>query len=250
MPTPKPPKPPSSTRTHTSNLLLISLSLPILLLLITLSLPTLLPNPLSEHLVLIDLLCLNIPFIPTSLLRSLGCPIVRLEQDPQRMGTTFSTPPPLCNARIVYRDDEIVAFADINPAAKVHLLVIPKTHIDSVLNLTHASIPLLNRMRQIGHDLLIDPEFSHSHRLGFHVPPFTSVPHLHLHVIGLPFKNWVRSLKYPEDKPVKRGYRFVKWFVGVDTLIQSLEDAVERQDDRTWGWEKYLCLSKIELPTI
>ena len=32
----------------------------------------------------------------------------------------------------VYEDDEILAFKDINPAAPVHILVIPKKHIDSI----------------------------------------------------------------------------------------------------------------------
>jgi histidine triad (HIT) family protein len=33
----------------------------------------------------------------------------------------------------VYEDDKVVAFRDINPAAPVHVLVIPKKHIPSVL---------------------------------------------------------------------------------------------------------------------
>ena len=32
----------------------------------------------------------------------------------------------------VYEDEEILAFKDINPAAPVHILVIPKKHIDSI----------------------------------------------------------------------------------------------------------------------
>ena len=35
----------------------------------------------------------------------------------------------------VYEDDEILAFKDINPAAKIHILVIPKKHITSLANL-------------------------------------------------------------------------------------------------------------------
>jgi histidine triad (HIT) family protein len=35
-------------------------------------------------------------------------------------------------ARIVYQDDEVVAFEDINPQAPVHILVIPKEHIPSL----------------------------------------------------------------------------------------------------------------------
>jgi hypothetical protein len=50
-------------------------------------------------------------------------------------------------------------------------------------------------------------------RLGFHVPPFNSVNHLHMHVIGLPFKNRFRSFKY------KIGYL---WYMDVNILLQNL----------------------------
>ena len=38
-------------------------------------------------------------------------------------------------ASVVYEDDDVLAFKDINPAAPVHLLVIPKQHVD--LSLIH-----------------------------------------------------------------------------------------------------------------
>ena len=38
-------------------------------------------------------------------------------------------------AKVIYEDDKILAFPDINPAAPVHLLVIPKKHITSLLEL-------------------------------------------------------------------------------------------------------------------
>ena len=37
-------------------------------------------------------------------------------------------------SRKVYEDDEFLAFHDINPAAPVHLLVIPKQHLDSLVD--------------------------------------------------------------------------------------------------------------------
>lgn len=36
---------------------------------------------------------------------------------------------------IVYEDEEILAFRDINPQAPVHILVIPKKHIESIIDL-------------------------------------------------------------------------------------------------------------------
>jgi hypothetical protein len=51
-------------------------------------------------------------------------------------------------------------------------------------------------------------------RLGFHVPPFNSVNHLHMHVIGLPFKNKFRYLKYKVGLP---------WFMDINALFMSLK---------------------------
>lgn len=53
-----------------------------------------------------------------------------------------------------------------------------------------------------------------SNRLGFHVPPFNSVYHLHMHVIGLPFKNKFRYLKYKVGLP---------WFMDINALFMSLK---------------------------
>ena len=38
-------------------------------------------------------------------------------------------------ASIVYEDDMVLAFKDINPVAKIHIIVIPKKHIESLENL-------------------------------------------------------------------------------------------------------------------
>ena len=41
----------------------------------------------------------------------------------------------------VYEDDEILAFYDINPAAKIHILVIPKKHIESLAHMEKEDAP-------------------------------------------------------------------------------------------------------------
>lgn len=38
-------------------------------------------------------------------------------------------------ADVVYSDDQVVAFRDINPQAPVHVLVVPRRHLDSIMNL-------------------------------------------------------------------------------------------------------------------
>lgn len=49
-------------------------------------------------------------------------------------------------AAIVYEDDELLAFKDINPAAPVHLLVIPKQHLSTLSDCAASHAAMLGRM--------------------------------------------------------------------------------------------------------
>ena len=49
----------------------------------------------------------------------------------------------------VYEDDEILAFKDIHPAAPVHILVIPKKHIDSIAMLEKQDEHLVGRIYSV-----------------------------------------------------------------------------------------------------
>ncbi len=47
---------------------------------------------------------------------------------------------------IVYEDEEIIAFKDINPAAPIHILVIPKKHIVSLVEINKEDEALIGRI--------------------------------------------------------------------------------------------------------
>jgi len=49
-------------------------------------------------------------------------------------------------AAIVYEDDDVLAFKDINPAAPVHLLVIPKQHVSTLSDCTEKHTEVLGKM--------------------------------------------------------------------------------------------------------
>ena len=49
-------------------------------------------------------------------------------------------------AEIVHEDDDYVAFRDINPQAPTHILIVPKTHIATLNELTDANADLVGRM--------------------------------------------------------------------------------------------------------
>ena len=72
--------------------------------------------------------------------------------------------------------------------------------------------------------------------LGFHIPPFTSVGHLHLHLLGLPFKNWVKSCKY-------KSIRFPHYFESIDNIIEELKKKDEKKKDEKKK-EKHVAPSK------
>jgi len=48
-------------------------------------------------------------------------------------------------AQIEYEDDEVVAFRDLYPKAPIHLLVVPRRHIESIARLVPSDAPLIGR---------------------------------------------------------------------------------------------------------
>ncbi|KAH8100804.1 HIT-like protein [Cristinia sonorae] len=125
---------------------------------------------------------------------------------------------------IVFEDTEFIAFKDHNPSAVQHFLVIPRQHIATVKTLDKQDSLLVQRMADVANSALDQFGVEYNlRRLGFHIPPFNSVQHLHLHAHGLPYKSLLRSMKYivsPGSKTRNKGF---SWFVHVEQAIQILE---------------------------
>jgi histidine triad (HIT) family protein len=88
---------------------------------------------------------------------------------------------------ILYQDDEIIAFRDINPQAPVHLLIIPRKHITSLAQLEETDSPLFGKMVNAANRLARSEGVSESgYRLAVNCGDDGGqiVPHLHLHLIG------------------------------------------------------------------
>jgi len=97
-------------------------------------------------------------------------------------------------ANKVYEDDEIVAFHDIHPWAPVHILLIPKRHIVSMVDVTEADAPLLGRMMAVSPRLLRELGVTNGFR---HVVNTgrdgnQEVMHLHVHAMGGP-RPWLKG---------------------------------------------------------
>ena len=86
----------------------------------------------------------------------------------------------------VYEDELVFAFRDINPQAPTHILVIPKTHIDSVNEVT------ADNSAVVAHIFEVIPQIARAEHLddGYRVvsncgaDAGQTVPHLHFHILG------------------------------------------------------------------
>ena len=88
---------------------------------------------------------------------------------------------------ILYQDEEVVAFRDINPLAPTHLLIIPKRHVSSVAQLSEADLPLIGHMVGIANQLAKREGISErGYRLVMNCGKEGGqlVPHLHMHLLG------------------------------------------------------------------
>lgn len=98
---------------------------------------------------------------------------------------------------IVYEDSEYVAFKTIMPASNLHLLITPRTHIKNTKSLSgQEGANLVRSLVRIG-EIALGPEFATDALYCFHLAPWNSIDHLHLHAIASPNRmNLKGAMKY------------------------------------------------------
>ncbi len=88
---------------------------------------------------------------------------------------------------VVYEDDMVIAFRDINPQAPTHILIIPRKHIETSLDVQEEDASL------IGHIYLVASRLARKEKIdksGFRVvtncnrDAGQAVFHLHMHLLG------------------------------------------------------------------
>ena len=87
----------------------------------------------------------------------------------------------------LFEDSDVLVVRDILPKAPVHLLVIPRVHIPSIVDATQEHERLLGHMILVAKQVAVDSHIDQSgYRLVFNVGKHGGqlVPHLHLHVLG------------------------------------------------------------------
>lgn len=86
----------------------------------------------------------------------------------------------------VYEDDKVLAFYDLNPAAKVHVLVIPKAHIANVMDITEENSDVVAHIFEVIAKLAKELGMERGFRVVSNCNEFggQSVFHLHFHLMG------------------------------------------------------------------
>ena len=89
-------------------------------------------------------------------------------------------------ATIIYQDDHCLAFRDVAPQAPTHVLVIPKSEIPALADLTDDDEPLAGHMLLVARKLARDLDLAGGYRVVVNCGPDAgqSVDHLHLHLLG------------------------------------------------------------------
>jgi len=88
---------------------------------------------------------------------------------------------------IVYEDDEIIAFEDIEPAAPIHILIVPKEHIEKVTDLNEDNVNFVSKIYLVANKVA---EIKGIKEKGFRVTVNCGedggqvVQHIHFHLMG------------------------------------------------------------------
>ncbi len=89
-------------------------------------------------------------------------------------------------ARIVYQDEDVTAFHDLNPCAPTHVLIIPNRHVAGADQIGQADTVLMGKLFVVARHLAEQEGVADGYRLVINNGPLAgqSVFHLHIHLLG------------------------------------------------------------------
>ncbi len=97
------------------------------------------------------------------------------------------------SAKVIYENENIMAFEDINPQAPVHVLVIPKKHISTALDIEDKDNELIGQLFQTAGKIAREKGIAER---GFRLVVNTNheagqtVYHVHIHILGGRHMHW------------------------------------------------------------
>ncbi len=94
-------------------------------------------------------------------------------------------------SEIVFENDELLAFRDISPQAPVHILIIPKIHIESPFEINSSNSTVAGKIIALAAEIAKEQKLE-GYRLVFNCNEIAgqSVFHLHAHLLGGRIMNW------------------------------------------------------------
>jgi diadenosine tetraphosphate (Ap4A) HIT family hydrolase len=127
-------------------------------------------------------------------------------------------------ATVVLEDEEFIVFKTIDPVTKLHLLVTPRQHIRNLKSLQSIEdASLVKKMKEVGERAVLSVDSQAIDlkpiQFCFHVPPYNSIDHLHMHAIAYPHQmTYIGMIKYNAylpfcevaDNTIKRLLRALK----------------------------------------
>lgn len=93
---------------------------------------------------------------------------------------------------IIYEDEKVIAFNDINPQAPIHFLVIPREHIKSVDDIEESHKNLMGHIIYVVSKLASEHGLDNGYRIVNNVgrQGGQTVDHIHFHVLGKRAMQW------------------------------------------------------------
>lgn len=91
------------------------------------------------------------------------------------------------SADIVYEDGQVIVFRDNKPKARIHFLIVPKKHIESVNHLEEEDRDLASRMIYLAKKIATEQDVAQTgYKLLFNVGRAAgqTIDHIHLHLMG------------------------------------------------------------------
>lgn len=84
----------------------------------------------------------------------------------------------------IYKDRDVYVFKDINPKAKTHLLIVPRVHIKTLLDLSSSHLDLLTKLIKVIQTLVKSQKLQSGYRVVLNGGRHQEISHLHFHLLG------------------------------------------------------------------
>lgn len=89
-------------------------------------------------------------------------------------------------SNIIYENEDIIAFEDLNPQAPVHILIIPKKHIESVDDINDENKDIIGEIFLAANNIAREKDLSNGYRIVNNCKEDggQTVDHIHFHLLG------------------------------------------------------------------